>query len=128
MRRDRAQRRVDHLLDVVLLGGDQTVLPWYGEQREEPELLRCAQTMVSSINSPLFWTNLSKGWHTWLSPTVGGEINGRPRQPSHPPPSGSASVASQPTAQIVEQTTSVVDPPAVTVEEMITTAKSEKES
>ena len=57
-----------------------------------------------------------------------GDLNGRPRQPSYPPPVGSMPASSSQVEQIVEQTTQVADPPAVTVEEMVTIAKAEEEA
>ena len=55
-----------------------------------------------------------------------GDLYGRPRQPSYPPPVGSMPVASSQIEQILEQTTQVVDPPAVTGEEKVTIAKVEE--
>ena len=56
-----------------------------------------------------------------------GELNGRPRQPSFPPPGGPSPAASLQPTLVVEQTTSVVDPLTATVEEMATLAKAEEE-
>ena len=74
-----------------------------------------------------FWDQLIKRLAYLALANSWGELNGRPRQPAYPPPSGSVPAALLQAAPIVEQTTQVVDPPAVTIEEMVTIAKAEEE-
>ena len=75
-----------------------------------------------------FWDQLIKGLTYLALANSLGDLNGRPRQPSYPPPSASTLASSSPIEQIVEQTPQVVDPPAGTVEEMVMIAKAEEET
>ena len=76
---------------------------------------------------PYFWDQLIKRMAYLALANSWGELNGRPRLSSYPPPSGSVLAASSQAAPIVEQTTQVVDPPVASVEDMVTIAKAEEE-
>ena len=56
-----------------------------------------------------------------------GELNGRPRAPSYPPP-GAIPVSIVPGDVGTDQTTEVVDPQSVTVDQAVSMAKMEEEA
>ena len=58
---------------------------------------------------------------------AGGDLNGRPRAPSYPPP-GAVPVSIVPGDVGMDQTTEVVDPHSVTVEQAVSMAKMEEEA
>ena len=74
-----------------------------------------------------FWDQLIKRLTYLALANSWGDLNGRPWQPSYPPPVGPMPASSAQVEQTVVQTIQVVDPPAVTVEEMVTLAKAEEE-
>ena len=94
----------------------------------EASIFGITLTITSSTNCSTFGTNSSRSWHTSRLLTAGGgELNGRPRPPYIPPP-GATPISVMPGFIRVDQTTEVVDPLSVTMEEAEIIAKTEEEA
>ena len=74
-----------------------------------------------------FWDQLIKKLTCLVAASSWGELNGRPRPPSCPPP-GTAPASIVPGFIRVDQTTEVVDPLSVTVEQAASIAQMEEEA
>jgi hypothetical protein len=74
-----------------------------------------------------FWDQLIKKLTYLAVANSWGELNGRPRAPSYPPP-GAVPVSIIPGNVGTDQTTEVVDPHSVTVDQAVSMAKMEEEA
>jgi hypothetical protein len=74
-----------------------------------------------------FWDQLIKKLAYLAVANSWGELNGRPRAPSYPPP-GAVPVSIVPGDVGTDQTTEVVDPQSVTIDQAVSMAKLEEEA